>query len=375
MIDLPISAPISSVATFALSESGEPRTENGNVVYPAARLLAIGDYGDKGFKSPVVTADLQAMADTFDPARVRVNIEHESPALGTADGTATLLHGKLGNVRRVWVDETGQWLKGEVAIPAWLDSALTEAGDGARQLSVEVYPRANLLCGLAITKTPRCTGAALLSKLKGLAPMSETLTPEQETNLFDKFAARFHSLFKKHETSGTWFPTENSLESGVGNRVPENKFPETIPPTLGETRFPTIPDPMIAVLSAQVATLKADKIASDAARFADSEIAESRAMPAERVALMGAYSDAASDDAQLPDAPVTFSDGGKSVSGTRVAALIARQKTRPSHTHLFAETLTGLEVLSTGDETNAATRKAELMAHTPLGRKILKETK
>ena len=349
MLNLPITAPISSVATFALSESGEPRTENGNIVYPAARLLAIGDYGDKGFKAPVVTADLQAMADTFDPARVRVNIEHESPTLGTADGTATLLHGKLGNVRRVWVDETGQWLKGEVAIPAWLDSALTEAGDGARQLSVEVYPRANLLCGLAITKTPRCTGAALLSKLKGLAPMSETLTPEQETNLFDKFAARFHSLFKKHETSGTGFPTENSPEA--------------------------IPDPMIAALSAQVATLKADKIASDAARFADSEIAESRAMPAERVALMGAYSDAASDDARLPDAPVTFSDGGKSVTGTRVAALIARQKTRPSHTHLFAETLTGLEVLATGDETNAAARQAELMAHTPLGRKILKESK
>ena len=345
-----INLPISSVAIFSLSESGTPRREDDQVVYPSARLFSVGDYADKGWDRPVVTADLRAMADTFDPARVRVNIEHESPAHGTADGTATLLSGKLGSVRRVWVDESGQWLQGEVAIPAWLDAALTEAGDSARQLSVEVYPRANLLCGLALTKTPRCSGAALLSKMKGITPLKtvteEPIAPEDfEAGLFSRIMAKVTDLFKEKEK-----PVSN-----VANTLDS--------------------DSAIAALSAQVASLKADKIAEGAARFADSEIAESRALPAERIALMGAYSDAVSDDALLPSVPVMFSDGGKSVSGTRVAALIARQKTRPVHAHLFAETLTGLEVLSTGDETDTATRQAELMARTPLGRKTLKESK
>ncbi len=117
-------------------------------------------------------------------------------------------------------------------------------------------------------------------------------------------------------------------------------------------------------------------VATDAAAFAETEIAANRAIPAEREALVTAYSEAAQDDAAHPR---------DAAQASRVVGLAARQAARPTH-NLTAEllplrqgedgalTVVGSErhTRQEGDaEPFTAERWREQRAFTPTGRGIL----
>lgn len=143
--------------------------------------------------------------------------------------------------------------------------------------------------------------------------------------------------------------------------------------------IPAQPDPETVALRAELARLKGSKrdaIPADAAAFADAEIRAGRALPAEHDALVGMYTDAATDDLDFPRA-----EGQPS----RVARLNEHQAARPKHnmtTELVPVrkhgdgTLTALEnqqeTRAEGDEPVwTPERWRDQRAHTPIGRTIL----
>ncbi|NBW15433.1 MAG: hypothetical protein EBR82_46305, partial [Caulobacteraceae bacterium] len=83
-----------------------------------------------------------------------VNIHH-------AEELSNMFTGNLGSVRDLWVD--GEWVKGEVAIPLWLDNQLTDDG---KKLSAEWTLTDKRFVGLALTPTPRIDNAALMAAFK-----------------------------------------------------------------------------------------------------------------------------------------------------------------------------------------------------------------
>jgi hypothetical protein len=72
------------------------------------------------------------------------------------------------------------------------------------------------------------------------------------------------------------------------------------------------------------------EIAAAAAAFADAEIKNLRALPAERPNLVALYTQAANDDRATPQV-VTFAVGGEIKTGTRVEAIRAMCAARPKH--------------------------------------------
>lgn len=138
----------------------------------------------------------------------------------------------------------------------------------------------------------------------------------------------------------------------------------------------------LAALRVENARMKAEKVTAarasiptDAAAFADAEIRAGRALPAEHDALVGMYTDAATDDADYPRAD----------QPTRVARLAERQGTRPKHA-LTTEAVPvrqgedGALTVIAGAETTRAEgdpipldplRYRNTLAHTATGRQIL----
>lgn len=130
------------------------------------------------------------------------------------------------------------------------------------------------------------------------------------------------------------------------------------------------PDPQLAQLEAQVARLQGERIATEAAHFADLEIAASRAFPAEREALITIYSQAATDDAVSPLA-----------GASRVSALQGAYAARPPH-RLTEERLPANQTVLANQQTTELNgqekpltpeRRAALLSMDDLGRAILKE--
>jgi len=116
------------------------------------------------------------------------------------------------------------------------------------------------------------------------------------------------------------------------------------------------------------------RVRQEAEAFADVQVRDRRALPAEKPALLAAFTRAALDDLENP-AVVTFAEGK---TGSRVEALKALFAARPQH-QLTEEQLRaaaeGGQVLFNGggDAAKAAARKKELMGMTPLGRACLKK--
>jgi hypothetical protein len=128
------------------------RTQEGNMrVYRDSLLFRAGDYKDKDFS--LSAARLRAVVQTFS-APVPVNLEH-APAM---------LKGKLGEIRRIWIDEKNpDVLRAEVAIPEWLDEQLEPE---ERKLSAEFDRGTFKLLGAALTTAPRVSDAALMAAFK-----------------------------------------------------------------------------------------------------------------------------------------------------------------------------------------------------------------
>jgi hypothetical protein len=125
----------------------QPYTDGAYRIYPNSLLFRSGNYADKNFS--MTTGEIATAAQDFAP--VRVNLEH----------APTVLQGKLGEVRAAYVDPNDpDTLRGEVAIPTWLDAQLT---DEERRVSAEFDRTTKRLVGLALTPTPRVTDAALMA--------------------------------------------------------------------------------------------------------------------------------------------------------------------------------------------------------------------
>jgi hypothetical protein len=133
-------------------------------------------------------------------------------------------------------------------------------------------------------------------------------------------------------------------------------------------------------LRAALATAQAERITSDAAHFADAQIAAHKALPAEREAIVATFTQAAQDDAA--HGTVTFADGK---TASRISQLTALFASRPAHTltqELIAdERVDGKaaafnrgETPRTIDETKPMTleRRKELLGDTDLGRDVLR---
>lgn len=139
------------------------------------------------------------------------------------------------------------------------------------------------------------------------------------------------------------------------------------------------PDPEVARLRTELAKAKAERITSDATHFADEQITAHKALPAEREAIIAAFTQAAQDDGA--HGAVTFADGKTS---SRVDQLKAMFTARPSHT-LTQELIPnqdGAAVFANKDtqprtpDANAPMtpeRRKELLSKSGTGRALLKD--
>lgn len=127
----------------------------------------------------------------------------------------------------------------------------------------------------------------------------------------------------------------------------------------------------VAALEAQLATARTAEIVTRSAAFADGAIRDRRAFPAERAALVAAYTQAAQDDDRAP-----VGDGQQ----TRVAQIEALMTTRPQHSlseEVIASGAAGILENDAGKSKQMTQeRRRALLAMTPLGQAVLaKETK
>lgn len=107
-------------------------------------------------------------------------------------------------------------------------------------------------------------------------------------------------------------------------------------------------------LEAELATLRAGQVKRDAETFADTEIKEGRAFPAERETLISLFSQAAKDDSAL-QTKVSFTAGDKTEEVSRVDALKALYSVRKPHNLTKEELVSmgaGVLVTNSGDDTD-----------------------
>jgi hypothetical protein len=138
--------PSNMSVTFALEDSGR-RVDGDWAIYPNALLFQAGDYEDKDFSmSP---EEMWLACDQFS-APVGGNIEHSD-----------FLKGRACEVRSIRLDDAdSSTLRGEVAVPLWLDSQLE---DHERKLSCEWDRGTKTLSGIGLVVHPRVPEAALMS--------------------------------------------------------------------------------------------------------------------------------------------------------------------------------------------------------------------
>jgi hypothetical protein len=152
-------------AYFALEPAG--RFVDGEfAVYPNSILFEAGDYIDgAGQHFSMTPQELQTTVAGFQP--VGGNIWHKD-----------FLKGRAAVVRRVWTDDGGSRLRGEVAVPLGLD-LLLEADE--KRLSCEFGLADKMLTGIALTRLPIYQPAALMSAANAGAARQEN-TMESNDN-------------------------------------------------------------------------------------------------------------------------------------------------------------------------------------------------
>jgi signal peptide peptidase SppA len=147
--------------------------------------------------------------------------------------------------------------------------------------------------------------------------------------------------------------------------------------TVDTTALPpprTAQDDELARVRKELATERNARAHDNAVAFADSEITSSRAMPAEREALIEAYIQAATDD-------LTFGASTAVAGASRVEALKQRQAARPAHT-LTTEVvpvndaaraaLINTTTTATADKPATPEERKQLLVMTPLGQQAAK---
>jgi hypothetical protein len=325
-------------ATGALAEG---RPESADVVlYPNSKLFEAGDYPDKRFA--MTPEDLWAAVEQFD-APVPVDLEH----------TPTVLDGALGEVRDLRLSPDGTELFGAVAIPAWLDGLL---GPEDRKVSCEWDREARALRRLALVKSPRITDAALMAAFSDYRRKRDSAGDREGGR-----KSRFRDMVMRW--LGLGMPEEFD---------PDGRTEGSIEPAAEFAR-----DSEVAGLRRKLERMEQERLAADAAAFADGEISARRAVPAERDRIAALYLQAARDDRAQP-AVVRFGDCG---FGGRVEALRAAFACRQPHPLLDALLTSegeGRALANMAETTSAnnpravsAARRRELLGKTTLGQTVL----
>jgi hypothetical protein len=162
---------------------GGRRVEGAWAIYPNSTLFKAGVYPDKRFSMSI--PEMDRLVTMFDPtAGARSNIEHTA-----------FLSGRAARARRIWRD--GEYLRGEVAIPAALDDLLI---DGERRLSCEFTPDTKLFAGIALTTDPRVQEAVLMSAFAEFARHDTGQGQYALQNLHD-LACRHGAVCRKGNTT------------------------------------------------------------------------------------------------------------------------------------------------------------------------------
>lgn len=139
-------------------------------VYPNSLLFRAGDYPDKDFI--MSAADIAASAASFVP--VDFNVEHAK------HGAHQALSGAFGGILKTWADPNSpNDLRGEVAVPLWLDTRLE-----TKSPSLEFDKATKRITGAALTYTPRVSDAALMSAVAEFANTRHN-TPEGQMVIQD----------------------------------------------------------------------------------------------------------------------------------------------------------------------------------------------
>ncbi len=377
------------------------------------KLFEAGEYPDKGY--------------SMTPAEIINAVERFTSCPLDLEHVPTVLDGQLGEVYSIETDDDGRTLFGTVAVPTWLDTVL----GGAVKVSCTWDRDSKELARLALVKAPRVADAAIMAAFNAAQDEdADFATPRQDTyhgqdalqGVHD-MAARSGAICSPDNASAGGYPTfaaahevkamqmihDHAVSHGAKCLViPPRKAAMAAQeaPVQDEKRFmdhmraffgiaeevapkPTTPAPIVVApkieesaefkaAQAELATLREERITTQAAAFADGEIAASRALPAERAALLASFAQAAKDDAAIGGV-VTFAAGTETKEGTRVDALVALCAARPAHTLTKPAPQGEARVIDNiitsakfgAEQPMSAERKRELHMQTPEGRAFL----
>jgi hypothetical protein len=308
----------------AAFDAGGTVRRDGEHVIRRGLIFRAGDYPDKQFSAE--PEDLWAACQGF--TAVPVDLEH----------TPTVLQDKLGTLDKIELSANGQELYGEVRLPAWLDAVLDAT---ERKVSCTWDRVTKRLVGLALVRTPRVTDAVLMAAFAGQRHSAKDAADMQQ--IHDLARGQGAACDPNDPTKGNdpmtdpqTTPEQTLMSKFFGwltagaPAAPTAPATFAAPPaTLTTSPAPSAPaaqpDPEKEALRQQIAQLRAQQIADRAAAFAGEQLAANKALPAQRDALIAAYTAAAADDAEHGQAH--FATG----RGSRVDALAAIFAAAPTH--------------------------------------------
>jgi len=384
-------------------------------------LFRSGNYEDKSYS--MTPDELRAAVAAFRP--VPVDLEH----------TPTVLSNKLGRVESVELSADGNSLLGTVALPEWLDGLIEDGQrkvsctwDRATKtlsgLALVLNPRIDEAAIFAsfsaaqagtagtVTTPPADFAAARHDTQEGQGALQVAHDlAAQHGAVCDKANARaagpygmfaaahevkalqlIHDHAVKHGAQCSPLPMQAAM--GAAEEEPmhdERKFMDHLkafflgedkqpPATVAEVVAvrPVTPAPKVEdsaafqAAQAEIAQLRTEKLAREAASFADGLVRESKLLPAQRDALVAAYLQSAKADA------ATFAAGDRTPTLDTLKALYTAA---PAHS--FTQELTdsdGAVVFANREKTPGGAdegapmtpaRRRELLSLIPEGRAIL----
>ena len=298
---------MSQDAAFVLPEKLVDFSEDGETVVRRGKIFEVGDYPDKDFS--LTLAEAQEAIRNFQP--VPVDLEH----------MPTVLSGKLGQLKSIEMDSNGKDIWGEVALPAWLNSAI---GEAKLKVSSTWNKLEKTMAGLALVRNPRVPDAVLMSAFaEFVGKRNNTGDQELIQTMHDSAiklgAACDGSNATDKTTSSTKQDPSNNKRDGDENAKKETtKMSDTTTTTTGagaglaemsaeelrsklaelETQNATLKEQAsrIEQIEATFAQQRADSRKREAATFAAAEVASSRALPREEKDLAAFYEQLAVDD-------------------------------------------------------------------------------
>lgn len=346
---------VDDVATFAGDAASGRYVEGEHAIYPHALIWRAGDYPDKQYAMDRED-NLICAANFSDPAPI--NFAHTG-----------LLQGRAGELRRVYVDEADpDVLRGEVAVPLWLDTHLTDAD---RNLSVGWNRQTKMPEHLSFVETARIAGAALFHATadmagKGSTPPHRTYHGQMHVQDMHDTAVRGGAVCNPPATFASkgehqFFQQAHDMSVANGAKCdamtsePRPIFSASTSPKEGSTMsvlanlfkrhgaelsaedekaldalekpatFSVGDDPAFKALQDELAKERATRITAEATAFADALIGDGRATTGEREALIAKFTRATKDD--IEHGTANFSGYGDTHS--RVEELRKQEFARP----------------------------------------------